>query len=99
MTPTPAQPSEGANFYRLRDVPQDWEWRFLDDEDVFEVCPDELRPRLRDVLVEARPKPEPLVAVMLPKVMVEYGAAGCGMRYEEKRTFFDACRAALEADS
>jgi hypothetical protein len=98
-TPQPAEPSEGAGFYWGKDIPSGWEWRgsFGDDwtdseGGVFGPVP--------DCLYEARPKPEPLVAVMLPhKYVTEYVDAHQWTnpaRYEE---FFQACRAALVAES
>lgn len=95
--PTPAQPSEGAMFMWGPDVPVGWEFRTTRDNSWRERS-NEKHLSTYDQLVEARPKPEPLVAVMLPKSSVMELAGQVG--WWSSKPLVDVvtgCREALEA--
>jgi hypothetical protein len=96
-TPTPAQPSKGAMFLRLRDVPEGWDVRFIDTERWYAVETTITRTEFHTGgrIVEARPVPD-LLPVMLPRNVVVDRAGVSGGYYDEIR---EACRAALVAES
>lgn len=99
-TPTPAQPSEGAVFIRLRDLPEGWEWRAYDRPENAGWVEGGHLGSFTHYLVEARPKPEPLVAVWLTRSDVEHvdRHASRDTLCPSCQRFHGAARAALEAE-
>ena len=91
--PTPYQPEEGWAFYRLGDVPDDWQVKRMVDG-----VPQSMKYArgswIHGTLVLARPPEPELIAVMLPRDVVKARAELKGVAFYE---IADACRAALAA--
>lgn len=89
--PIPYVPAEGAVICLARDVPDGWETRGFGETDFGTVR------WASNTIVEARPKPEPLVALMVPRSVAEsyanMGNPQCDIEVWAKA----AARAALEA--
>jgi hypothetical protein len=90
--PEPYVPEEGWNFYRLGDVPDDWQVKAPDDP----YAATALSARSFDWrgIVLARPPEPELIAVMLPRDVVKARAELKGVAFYE---IAEACRAALAA--
>ena len=91
--PTPYVPAEGAVICLARDVPDGWEARWGDNSGWTDGS------GFSDhSIVEARPKPEPLVALMVPRNVAERYAADDGDFTEgDYGHVVTAARTALEA--